>query len=318
MRILVVEDEPIQCDFLQTLLRLAGHEVVVAEDGAEGWQALRRDRELRMVVSDWLMPGMDGLELIRHVRAANWSHYTYVILLTSKSTKHNVVMGLEAGADDYLVKPFDNEELLARLKIGERLLNLEARLQELATRDSLTGLLNRRALYDAARLELERASRTGSPVSLIMLDLDRFKDLNDRYGHMVGDEVLRLLGRTLQHQKRSYDQVGRWGGEEFVVVLPQTTLADGAGVAERLRLSIAAAPLKLPGGQVISFGASFGVASTTARVPPLEVLLSQADQALYLAKALGRNQVCTYDSALPDQRGRPAANTQPLARLSSP
>ncbi len=318
MRILVVEDEPIQSDFLQTLLTLAGHEVVMAEDGAEGWQALQRDRGLRLVVCDWLMPGMDGLELVRRVRAASWPRYTYVILLTSKSTKRNVVTGLEAGADDYLVKPFDNEEFLARLKIGERLLNLEARLQEMATRDSLTGLLNRRALYEAARLEMERAGRTGCPVSLILLDLDRFKDLNDRYGHLVGDEVLRLLAYTLQHHKRSYDQVGRWGGAEFLVLLPQTTLADGAGVAERLRASIAATPLKLPTGQVIRFGASFGVASATAPVPPLDILLNQADQALYRAKALGRNLVCTYDPALPDQRGRPAPNTQPLARVPSP
>ena len=298
MKILVVEDESVQSHFLQSLLTLAGHEVVVACDGAEGWQVLQRDHRLRLVVSDWLMPGLDGLELVRRVRAANWPHYTYFILLTSKSTKRNVVTGLEAGADDYLVKPFDNEELLARLRIGERLLNLEARLQELATRDSLTGLLNRRAIYDVARLELERAGRTGSPLSLIMLDLDHFKDINDRYGHLVGDEVLRLLARTLQQQKRSYDQVGRWGGEEFLVLLPQTSLADGRSVAERLRASIAASQLKLPSGHAIPFKASFGVTCTTARVAALDILLQQADQALYRAKAQGRNLVCAFDAAV--------------------
>jgi two-component system chemotaxis response regulator CheY len=298
MRILVVEDELAQSEFLRTLLTLAGHETVLASDGVEGWQVLQRDHQLRLVVSDWMMPGMDGLELVRRVRAANWPHYTYLVLLTSKTTKRNVLTGLEAGADDYLMKPFDPEELLARVKIGERLLNLEARLQRLAAHDSLTGLLNRRALYDAASLELERAARTRSPISLILLDVDHFKNVNDQYGHLVGDEVLRLLARTLQHQKRSYDQVGRWGGEEFLVLLPQTTPADGAVVAERLRASIAAAHLTLPGGQTVPIRASFGVTSTTAPVVALDVLLQQADQALYRAKALGRNLVCTYDSGV--------------------
>jgi diguanylate cyclase (GGDEF)-like protein len=302
MKILIVEDDLVQRRFLQVLLTQAGHEAVVSSNGDEAWAHLQQDDQLRLVITDWMMPGMDGPELIRRVRAANGPHYTYLILLTSKDTKRSLLTGLEAGADDYLTKPFDREELIARLKIGERLLNLETRLQELATHDSLTGLLNRRALYDIARIELDRATRENSPVSVILLDVDLFKSINDQHGHLVGDRALRLLAETLQQHKRSYDQVGRWGGEEFLVLLPKTNLAEGGRVAERLRLSIANAHLTLPSGQILHVQASFGVSSTSAPPMPLDNLLQQADLALYQAKAQGRNQVCTFD---------PAAQTQP-------
>jgi diguanylate cyclase (GGDEF)-like protein len=295
MKILIAEDDLVQRRFLQALLTQAGHEVIVATNGDEAWNCLQQTDQLRLVITDWMMPGIDGPDLVRRVRAANWPHYTYLILLTSKDTKRSLLMGLEAGADDYLTKPFDREELIARLKIGERLLNLESRLQELATHDSLTGLLNRRALYDTARVELERAAREDSPVSFILLDVDHFKNINDQYGHLTGDQVLRLLADTLLQHKRSYDQVGRWGGEEFLVLLPKTSLTDGYHVAERFRASIAAAHLFLPSGQCLEFRASFGVSSTQAPILPLDTLLQQADLALYRAKALGRNQVCSFD-----------------------
>jgi diguanylate cyclase (GGDEF)-like protein len=306
MKILIAEDDLVQRRFLQALLTQAGHEVIVATNGDEAWNYLQQTDQLRLVITDWMMPGLDGPDLVRRVRAANWSHYTYLILLTSKDTKRSLLMGLEAGADDYLTKPFDREELIARLKIGERLLNLEARLHELATHDSLTGLLNRRALYDTARIELERAARDGSAVSFILLDLDLFKNINDQYGHLTGDQVLRLLADILLQHKRSYDQVGRWGGEEFLVLLPKTSLADGYLVAERFRASIAAAQLLLPGGQSLEFRASFGVSSTTAPILPLDTLLQQADLALYRAKALGRNQVCSFDPAAESRLAEPA------------
>ena len=281
----------------------------MAATGDEAWAILQADQQLRLVITDWMMPGMDGPELIRHVRAANWPHYTYLILLTSKDTKRSLLTGLEAGADDYLTKPFDRDELIARLKIGERLLNLEARLHELATHDSLTGLLNRRALYEMARIELERAAREDAPVSVIALDLDFFKSINDQHGHLVGDQALRLLAETLQRHKRSYDQVGRWGGEEFLVLLPRTTLADGCGVAERLRASVAETPLRLPNGQLVHVRASFGVSCTATPPIPLDTLLQQADLALYRAKAQGRNQVCAFEPAL-----NPQAIEEPLLR----
>jgi two-component system, cell cycle response regulator len=297
MKILLVEDDIVHCRYLQKILIQANHEVVIASNGAEAWQRLQDDDQLRIIITDWMMPVLDGVELVRLVRASNRPHYTYLILLTSKDTRNSLLAGLQAGADDYLTKPLDRDELIARLKIGERILGLESRLQELATHDMLTGLLNRRAFGDASETELIRAARTGETVSFILLDLDCFKAINDQYGHSVGDQVLRLVAQILLEQMRPYDLVARWGGEEFLIMLPGVALLEARHVAERMRIRLGDARLPLPNGQVVQFQSSLGVSSTSSLGAPnlLETLVQRADQALYQAKAAGRNQVCLAD-----------------------
>ena len=305
MKVLVAEDDAGLRQLLKIYLNRAGHEVVEATDGLQAWELLKEE-SLRLLIVDWMMPGMDGAELIRRIRAAGWPGYTFIILLTAKSTKDDIVAGLNMGADDYLAKPFNRDELIARLGVGERILDLEtrlsaslARVEELATHDSLTGLYNRRALYEHAHAELSRAARLKTSVSCIMLDVDHFKAVNDQYGHLVGDQALCLIAELLRQNKRNYDYVGRWGGEEFLVVLPATNLQEAGVVAERLRTAVAAAGLLLPEREPLPLRVSLGVTSSSTASGPvtLDELLQQADEALYQAKAAGRDRVCFYEAS---------------------
>ena len=303
MRILVVDDDPLLRQLLRAHLTRVGHEVLTMADGRSAWKLLQRE-PIRLVITDWMMPGLDGLELTRRIRLADFPGYVYVILLTARDDKADIVSGLKAGADDYLTKPFDPGELCARVAIGERILDLETRLreardqlQELATHDSLTGLLNRRAIYDHAEEELARARREARPMSLVLLDVDHFKAVNDQHGHLVGDQALRLIADTIVQNIRSYDKAGRWGGEEFLLVLPRTTLSEAVAVAERVRAGVAASQLPLSDGGCLQLRASLGVANTSPEIPwDLDTLLRQADQALYCAKRKGRNRVCWFDT----------------------
>jgi two-component system cell cycle response regulator len=302
MKVLIAEDDALLREMLQGQLTAAGHEFVPAANGLEAWELLQREH-IRMAIVDWMMPRLDGPDLIRRIRDAGWPGYTYIILLTAKSGRDEIVEGLNAGADDYVTKPFRNEELLARIGVGARILELERRLSEslareeaLATRDSLTGLPNRRALYDRARVELSRAARAKTSVGLILVDLDHFKRINDEYGHAAGDEALRRVAEVLQRNKRDYDHTGRWGGEEFLVVLPGTSLSQTAMVAERIRTSMATVKLDLGGERAVDLRASLGVACAPPTSPPVDLddLLLQADDALYRAKAEGRDRVCFH------------------------
>jgi diguanylate cyclase (GGDEF)-like protein len=300
MRILVAEDSQTSRRLLKVHLMAKGHEVVEAEDGLTAWEAWRRER-FRMVITDWMMPNLAGPDLIQRIRSEPQQGYTYTIIVTALDEKSHVVEGLEAGADDYLSKPFHSEELMARVAIGERILQLEDHLREarqqmefLAMHDSLTGLLNRRAIQEQAEAELKRAARASSLVSVLLIDLDHFKSVNDCYGHAIGDQALRMFAEILVECIRSYDQAGRWGGEEFLCVLPGTTLNDARVVAERVRVAVADATLPLPEGSDLKMTVSIGVAgaSGASGMIVLDKLIQAADSAMYRAKDEGRNRIC--------------------------
>ena len=300
MKVLVAEDDELLRQMLRGGLARAGYQLVTASDGLAAWDMLQREH-VRMVILDWMMPGLDGPGLIRRIRAAGWPGYTYIILVTARTDARDVVEGLNAGADDYLTKPFREEELLARMGVGRRILDLETRLSDslareaaIANLDSLTGLPNRRALYDRARSELSRATREKRSLGIIMMDLDHFKEVNDRFGHGVGDEALRCVASVLQKNVRDYDFVGRWGGEEFLAILPGASLSQACLVAERIRTSVENVRLGTRGVEGVALRASLGVACNVlgSVTRDLDELLEAADDVLYRAKEEGRNRVC--------------------------
>jgi diguanylate cyclase (GGDEF)-like protein len=243
---------------------------------------------------------MDGLEICRRIRSANREPYIYILLLTARTESQDLIEGMDAGADDYLTKPFNAHELRVRLHAGRRILDLQEELlkarealREQATHDGLTGLLNRTGILEKLDDELSRAARTGTPVSVLMADLDLFKSINDTRGHLVGDAVLREAARRLKAAARRYDSVGRYGGEEFLIVLPGCNAFDAAIQGERMREAIGGTPFLAP-SQPVMVTASLGVACSSHCAP--EVLVREADDALYLAKAGGRNRVVVHSA----------------------
>lgn len=304
MKILIVEDDPGSRRVVKLRLSAAGYEVVEAEDGQIAWDLFQRE-PFQIVITDWMMPKLDGPGLIHNIRSSDQKSYTYIIMLTAIDDKPNVVMGLESGADEYLTKPFDSKELMARVASGERILKLEEQLTQarhqmeiLAMQDGLTGLFNRRAIEEHARAELELARRKERPLSVILLDIDHFKAINDQYGHSVGDHTLRQLAEILTRNRRQYDRIGRWGGEEFIVILPDTKLSEAIIVAERMRITTAETKLPLENGKTYEVQISLGVACASGSYPSLAKLVDAADQAMYQAKQAGRNRVCSFDQPI--------------------
>lgn len=300
MKILVVDDEQFERRLIEKTLARLGHDIMTAKSGAEAWERIQQEH-VRFVITDWNMPGVDGIQLIQKIRSSQLSGYVYVILVTSNDRSEEVVAGLYSGADDYLTKPFNPPELEARVAVGERVLTLEdnlvkakQQLEKLAMVDSLTGLMNRRAIYKFTRGELERARRIADPISVIFLDIDKFKSINDHHGHLVGDEALKLVSQVIRQRSRTYDGVGRWAGDEFMVVLPGTRPQDAEKAAQRIIEGIATTPLVLPDNKSIQIHASAGVASIqkmTNASNLLDSLIQAADEALYRAKAAGGDQV---------------------------
>ena len=296
MRILIADDDVTSRLVLAGVLKKHGHEVVVTVDGAEAWDALQRPDAPRLAILDWVMPGLSGVDVCRRARTIESDQPPYIILLTSRGQKTDIVTGLEAGADDYLAKPFDPGELLARVDVGRRLIELQARLIEArdalsheAMHDPLTGVLNRRAFGSALSRELSRKRRNNNVLAVGICDIDHFKQINDTYLHQTGDEVLCGLVRIMQGNLRGHDVLGRRGGDEFVV-LTEHAREDGAAILyERLRAAIADNPIQTGAG-IMPITISFGV-KIWADGETEEELLAAADAALYQAKSGGRNRV---------------------------
>lgn len=294
--VLVAEDDPVSRKLLENRLRLWGYHVIFAENGAQAWALLQQKCAADLLILDWMMPEVDGIELCRRIRENLPGPYRYIILVSGKDEKRDVVSGLEAGADDYVAKPFDVEELRARLRAGRRILSLQKELIQVrdalefqATHDALTGLWSRGALLELLETELERGKRLGGSTGLLMLDLDHFKSINDKYGHLVGDVVLKETARRILGAVRPYDFVGRYGGEEFVAVLSSCDSTDASAVAERVRSVVNGESISTFSG-CIPVTVSIGCVVALQPASGLE-MLAAADAALYEAKRGGRNQV---------------------------
>jgi diguanylate cyclase (GGDEF)-like protein len=296
-KILIAEDNPISRRVLEAFLRKWGYEVEVAITGLEALDMLSRMDAPRMAILDWTMPGMEGVQVCRKLRELPDRLYIYLLLLTARAGKQDVLQGLESGADDYLTKPFDSRELRARLVVGERILALQDKLvtavDEIrfrATHDSLTGINNRGTILECLRKERSRQHREPKAFSIILADIDHFKTVNDTFGHLVGDVVLRDVAQHLARLIRPYDSIGRFGGEEFLVVVPSSGEIATQGLAERAREEIDSSTIAVEQNK-ISVTVSFGIAtSTPENVLDLNDMLRLADDALYRAKANGRNR----------------------------
>jgi diguanylate cyclase (GGDEF)-like protein len=296
-RVLIAEDDNVSRRVLQAMLEKWGYQVVVARDGAEAWEVLQKPDSPALAILDWMMPGVEGVELCRRVRRMSDRDYVYVILLTARDRREDVIGGMEGGADDYLIKPIDSAEFRARLGAANRILELQSQLlaardalRDRATHDPLTGLWNRSATLDALERDLARAQRQGAPLGVLMADLDYFKRVNDTFGHDAGDDVLRQLARRTLSFIRAYDTLGRYGGDEFLIVAPDCDAQAAVGLAERIRQCIANEPVAAAEGS-LPLTISIGVTTNQGGDPKADALVQAADQAMYRAKNAGRNRV---------------------------
>jgi diguanylate cyclase (GGDEF)-like protein len=304
-RILIVDDDPMSQALLKSALKKEGYGFAIARNGQEAID-LYSQEFFPVIITDWMMPEMDGLELCRLIRSMKLDRYIYIILLTGQNSKTDLIDGLEAGADEYIIKPIHTSELRVRLKGACRILELEtslknslAEIRELSVRDRLTGSFNRVYMDHQLSDEITRSRRYHRPLSVLMCDLDHFKNINDTYGHLAGDEVLKIcVERMTSSLRHGVDWLARYGGEEFVIVLPETDRAGALLVAERVRERIAAEAVNYAGCE-IAVTASFGAAT----LPPdergaiqyMEQVLKLADTCLYQAKHAGRNRVVSAE-----------------------
>ncbi len=311
MRVLVVDDDRSIQMLMEKILKNAGHEVTVASNGVEALQSLQKTSP-QLVITDWVMPEMDGIALCKALRTRSDSRGLYIIVTTAHEAPGKLVEAFEAGADDFVLKPLVPKMFYARLSAAQRVIQLQEelasdreklvrlatnlaavneRLETLALTDALTELHNRRFAMERLEQEWALSQRGGRSLSCLLIDIDHFKSINDRFGHQMGDEALKLVAHTLRQVARTQDVVCRYGGEEFLVICPDTDSEAAFQCAERLRLSVAEKSFLLEDGSKIQVTVSIGVATTHPAIPTQEALLVKADKNLYRAKAKGRN--CT-------------------------
>jgi diguanylate cyclase (GGDEF)-like protein len=304
VKALIADDDPVTRVLLDRMLRNFGYDTVLCADGASAWAAMQAPGAPSLALIDWLMPGMDGIELCQRIRSRANLPYTYVLMISSKAERVDVVSGMNAGADDYITKPVHPEELETRLKAGRRVLELQAallrsreQLRDIAMRDALTGLLNRGAIINALENEMLRVQHDQHDTAVVLADLDRFKAINDSYGHLVGDDVLREAATRLSGAVRASDHVGRYGGEEFLLVLPVCSAASAVTLTDRIIDRFREARFAIHDGLLpvsVSLGVAMAIAGSNTSATDL---IAQADGAMYQAKRAGGN-CAVFASAL--------------------
>lgn len=299
--VLVADDDDATRLRLEHLLKKWGHRVTSVSRGDVALEILGTSGPPHLAIVDWMMPGMTGVDLCRALRARKSDSYTYIILIADRDDPESMLAGLDAGADDFLLKPVAPEELRARLRAGQRIVELQERLvaareeqRRHADRDGLTGIASRRHVFEVLETHLSESAAQSIDLTVAMIDLDDFKRVNDEHGHIVGDRALRLACEAMQRQLRRTDAFGRYGGDEFVAVLPDTSLREGAEIAQRMCDALASGPLQC-GELALRATASVGVATSNGAPCEREQILKWADRALFRAKAAGGNQVMTAD-----------------------
>lgn len=304
MRVLIAEDDVVSRRVLEAMLSKWGYEVVVTSTGTEAWEILRRNDAPRLAILDWMMPGMDGLQITRNIRRLGEEPYTYILLLTAKNRKQDIVDGISAGADDYVTKPFDASELKARLNAGARIIDLQSELltvrealRNQATHDMLTGLPNRLLFGDRLSQSLVRARSENESLAVMFMDLDGFKLINDTLGHDVGDNLLQGVADRLTNALREVDTIARMGGDEFTAVLDGVGTAEVATAVAQKILASFTEPFIVPGRELF-VTASVGISLYPIHGDNAEELVRNADAAMYRAKELGRNTYSVYSEVL--------------------
>lgn len=295
-KILVADDDLTSRLILTSALKKWGYDPIPVTDGNKALEILSKPDSPLIAILDWVMPGIDGIDVVKKVKSMEKEIYPYIIMLTTKTEKEDVIAGLEAGADDYIRKPFDNEELWARIKVGIRTVNLQRNLIKIqkaleyeALHDPLTGVLNRRGILERLEEEIERAYRKGYLTCVGMFDLDHFKKINDTYGHQVGDEILKGFTKILQTQTRAYDSIGRLGGEEFLLIIPEVQESEALPILERLLNDVRNNPISTSSGE-IKVTTSIGGIIIKGK-PNIDKVIKAVDDALYQAKEEGRDRL---------------------------
>lgn len=299
MKVLIADDDPVNLRYLQSVLAEWGYEPVAVRNGPEALQALHGEDAPRIAILDWMMPGLNGIQICTEVRRQKVNlHYTYLILLTARHESQDVIEALQSGADDFISKPFMDGELKGRLRAAVRIVDLQQQLYHLASRDTLTGVWNRRMILEDFERLIGEAQEKSAPIACLLLDVDHFKRVNDSHGHPTGDQVLVEVSRRIQAGLRTLDRVGRYGGEEFLAILPGCSVDAARAAAQRIIREVAGVPMRCASVS-IAVTVSIGISCRSAgQSISMAAMISDADAALYRAKTEGRDRAVVASGSL--------------------